>query len=187
MKYRELLNRNAEIIKEKAAKLACIKCDAVSTELAWKKNNGSCPKCNKSTQGVLQEMTIVNEILGLEKVPGLKGYGQGDYNRRTSRPEGRPVGSTKDGVKPRPNKNLWYNDDKMWYNELDIYNEPGTLKLVADENEEKVVLAVDKESGTKVYGKWDAVNKKGVTFKTPKRMQHVAPLKTSFKDFVVKS
>lgn len=129
---------------------------------------------------------ILNEILGLEKVPGLKGYGQGDYNRRSSRAEGRPVGSTDGKLKPRPNKNLWYDDDKMWYADLDLYNEPGKLKLVADENEEKVVLAVDSETGTKVYGKWDAVNKKGVTFKAPKRMMHVAPHKTSFKDYMVK-
>ena len=130
---------------------------------------------------------ILNEILGMEKVPGLKGYGQGDYNRRSSRKEGRPVGSTKDGeLKPRPNKNLWFDDDKLWYADLDLYNEPGSLKLVSDENEEKVVLAVDKATGTKVYGKWDAQQKKGITYKTPKMFDHVAPHKTTFKDFVAK-
>lgn len=127
---------------------------------------------------------ILNEILGLEKVPGLKGYGQGDYNRRSSRKEGRPVGSTKDGIKPRPNKNLWYNDDKMWYADLDLYNEPGSLQLISDENEEKIVLAVDSATKSKVYGKWDAVEKRGITFKAPKSIEHVAPRKVNFKDFL---
>lgn len=40
---------------EEAAKIACLKCDEVSTAAAWKKNYGFCPKCKKSTQGVAEE------------------------------------------------------------------------------------------------------------------------------------
>lgn len=42
-------------LNEKTMKIACLKCDEVSTAKAWEKNNGVCPKCNKSTQGVLEE------------------------------------------------------------------------------------------------------------------------------------
>lgn len=33
-------------------KIACIECDEVTTKKAWEKNNGTCPKCKVSTQGV---------------------------------------------------------------------------------------------------------------------------------------
>jgi hypothetical protein len=39
---------------EAVAKIACLGCDEVSTAKAWQKNNGSCPKCNNSTQGVAE-------------------------------------------------------------------------------------------------------------------------------------
>ena len=46
---------------EKVEKIACLKCDEVSTKAAWKKNNGTCPKCKKSTKGVA-ESTIAESI-----------------------------------------------------------------------------------------------------------------------------
>lgn len=131
---------------------------------------------------------ILCEILGLprEHRKNMTGYGNGDYNRRSSRKEGRPTGSTNGKLKPRPNKNIWYTDDKMWYADLDLYNEPGSLKLISDENEENIVVAVDRETGKKVFGRWDAKKKRGITFKTPKMFNHVAPYKVTFKDFVIK-
>jgi hypothetical protein len=45
-------------INEGVAKIACTKCDEVSTAKAWEKNNGFCPKCKTSSQGVA-ESTIV--------------------------------------------------------------------------------------------------------------------------------
>jgi len=39
---------------EAVAKIACIECDEVSTRAEWQKNNGICPKCNKSSQGVAE-------------------------------------------------------------------------------------------------------------------------------------
>jgi phage FluMu protein Com len=39
---------------EAAAKIACTKCDEVSTAAAWKKNNNFCPKCKTSNQGVAE-------------------------------------------------------------------------------------------------------------------------------------
>lgn len=35
-----------------APKIACIECDEVNTKAKWEKNDGVCPSCNKSTQGV---------------------------------------------------------------------------------------------------------------------------------------
>ena len=37
-----------------SAKTACINCDEVNTEKAWQKNNGFCPSCKTSTQGVAE-------------------------------------------------------------------------------------------------------------------------------------
>lgn len=52
-------------LDEAVAKIACLKCDEVSTAAAWKKKGGFCPKCKVSNQGVaeetdLQEKTIKN-------------------------------------------------------------------------------------------------------------------------------
>lgn len=41
-------------VDEAVAKIACVKCDEVSTAAAWKKNNGFCPKCKTSSQGVAE-------------------------------------------------------------------------------------------------------------------------------------
>jgi hypothetical protein len=122
------------------------------------------------------------EILGLEKVPGLKGYGQGDYNRRSSRPVGRPDGSTTT-IKSRPNKNLWFDDDKLWTQDLDLYCEPNSLQLVTDENEEVVIA---KDVNDMVYGKWDVNKKRGITFSKPKSLQHIVSPRIKLKSFVFK-
>jgi hypothetical protein len=39
---------------EAVAKIACLKCDEVSTAKAWEKNRGFCPKCKASNQGVAE-------------------------------------------------------------------------------------------------------------------------------------
>jgi Zn finger protein HypA/HybF involved in hydrogenase expression len=41
-------------VDEAVAKIACVKCDEVSTAAAWKKNNGFCPKCKTSSHGVAE-------------------------------------------------------------------------------------------------------------------------------------
>lgn len=48
-----------DIIKEslnEQKKIACIECDEVNTREAWKKNNGFCPSCEKSSQGVAESL-----------------------------------------------------------------------------------------------------------------------------------
>lgn len=44
-------------LSEGVSKIACLDCDEVNTEKAWKKNNGVCPSCNTSTQGVAESLT----------------------------------------------------------------------------------------------------------------------------------
>lgn len=51
------LGENTQLT-EKAAKIACLKCDEVSTEAAWKKNGGFCPKCKVSNQGVAESVEL---------------------------------------------------------------------------------------------------------------------------------
>jgi|GEM_PF-1855176 len=63
-----LLNRRKAIKKaiqkesaelgEAVAKIACLKCDEVSTAAAWQKKGGVCPKCKVSTQGVAESAEL---------------------------------------------------------------------------------------------------------------------------------
>lgn len=45
-------------LDEATAKIACLKCDEVSTAKAWEKNHGFCPKCKTSSQGVAESTTV---------------------------------------------------------------------------------------------------------------------------------
>jgi hypothetical protein len=52
-------DKNAKkIMDEAVAKIACLKCDEVSTAAAWKKNGGFCPKCKTSSQGVAESFDM---------------------------------------------------------------------------------------------------------------------------------
>lgn len=52
-----------ESVNEAAAKIACVECDEVSTAAAWKKNNGFCPKCKTSSQGVAESTAVTSKKL----------------------------------------------------------------------------------------------------------------------------
>jgi hypothetical protein len=41
-------------VTEGVSKIACLDCDEVSTEAAWEKNGGFCPKCKDSNRGVAE-------------------------------------------------------------------------------------------------------------------------------------
>ena len=45
-------------LDEAVAKIACLKCDEVSTAAAWKKKGGFCPKCKTSSQGVAESVEL---------------------------------------------------------------------------------------------------------------------------------
>ena len=66
---KRILDKEAGV-KEAVEKIACLKCDAVSTAAAWQKNKGFCPVCKTSSQGVaesteLDEEKSLNEELEL--------------------------------------------------------------------------------------------------------------------------
>ena len=48
-------------VNEAVAKIACTKCDEVSTAAAWNKNHDTCPKCKTSKQGVAEAATPGNK------------------------------------------------------------------------------------------------------------------------------
>ncbi len=50
--------RIGEYITEAVAKIACLKCDEVSTAAAWQKKGGFCPKCKVSNQGVAESVEL---------------------------------------------------------------------------------------------------------------------------------
>ena len=52
--YELLMKQRAKNMKEAVEKIACLKCDAVSTAAAWQKNKGFCPVCKTSSQGVAE-------------------------------------------------------------------------------------------------------------------------------------
>jgi len=54
------MNENQTSLNE-ANKIACIDCDEVNTEAKWKKNNGFCPSCKTSNQGVAESSSQVFE------------------------------------------------------------------------------------------------------------------------------
>ena len=56
--YELLMKQRAKNMKEAVEKIACLKCDAVSTATAWKKNKGFCPVCKVSTQGVAESVEL---------------------------------------------------------------------------------------------------------------------------------
>jgi hypothetical protein len=55
-------------LEEAGGKIACLKCDEVSTAAAWKKNNGFCPKCKTSSQGVAESAQLNEATPGLDSI-----------------------------------------------------------------------------------------------------------------------
>ena len=58
-------------VKEAAAKIACLKCDEVSTAKAWQKNGGFCPKCKTSSQGVAESAITEGDIVDFNSYAGM--------------------------------------------------------------------------------------------------------------------
>ena len=57
---KRILDKEAEV-KEAVEKIACLKCDEVSTAAAWQKNKGFCPVCKTSSQGVAESTELDEE------------------------------------------------------------------------------------------------------------------------------
>jgi hypothetical protein len=83
--------KNTRDMKEASSnKIACVKCDEVSTAKAWEKNNGFCPKCKTSSQGVAESSDYAkrrkeadDEYYGKKKPkPAAKAVAKTDYQKR---------------------------------------------------------------------------------------------------------
>lgn len=56
------LAKDKQSVNEAVAKIACLKCDEVSTAAAWKKNGGFCPKCKVSSQCVAEGVDLSEDV-----------------------------------------------------------------------------------------------------------------------------
>lgn len=115
---------------------------------------------------------ILLELLGIDAAPGRSKY------HRNGKPVGRP---DEHKIRPRPKKNLWFNNDQLWHDDLYIMHN-GNFDLVTSENEEDVI-ACDKDRKM-AYGKWSKKAGRGITFKTPRPIHTVINPKIRLKDFV---
>lgn len=81
--------KNIKIVKEanidlsEAAKIACLKCDEVSTAAAWKKNDGFCPKCKVSSQGVAENTIHEAKMENSEILAAAKKLAANGKNAKT--------------------------------------------------------------------------------------------------------
>jgi hypothetical protein len=67
----ELMKRLGVALQERGKpKIGCLKCDAVSTQAAWEKNGGVCPKCKVSSQGVAESLQESFKRGDIVEVPG---------------------------------------------------------------------------------------------------------------------
>jgi len=116
----------------------------------------------------------LNETFGFTEVPI-------PHRKIGQKPrEGRP-NSTK--VKKRPKKNLWFKDNKLWKDDLDL-EKGGNYSLVTDEDEEGgKIIATDSDKKWS-HGYWDKAKKRGITFKQPRPIFMVTSPKTRLKDYI---
>lgn len=110
---------------------------------------------------------LLFELLGIDAAPGRTKH------HRTGKPAGRP---TEFKVRPRPRKNLWFNDDRLWMNDLKMTRN-NDFEVIPSEDEEQVVAC--NRDRTVAYGKWDKKKGRGITYKDPRPI-HTAVHPTSF-------
>ena len=121
---------------------------------------------------------LLLELLGIKGM-GKHSLGFSKYNR-TGHATGRP---NENKIRPRPKKNLWFDDDRLWKRDLDhTYN--NDFELSSDEDEE-TVIACNKDR-TMAYGRWNKGEKKGITFKKPRPIHTVVHPKMTLKDYIAK-
>jgi len=112
----------------------------------------------------------------------MKGVGKHSLGfskyKRTGQANGRP---NENKMRPRPKKNLWFNDNALWSRDLD-HTHSNNYELMSSEDEETVIAC--NSDKTMAYGRWNKSNNKGITFHKPRPMQTVINPKTTLKDFV---
>ena len=119
---------------------------------------------------------LLLELLGMKGM-GKHSLGFSKYNR-TGKPTGRPV---ENKIKPRPKKNLWFDDDRLWKRDLD-HTYSNNFTMVSSEDEESLIAC--NSDKTMAYGRWNKKNKKGITFHIPRPIQTVINPKITLKDYM---
>jgi len=118
---------------------------------------------------------LLFELLGIDAPPG-----DPNHNKQKKAGYGTvPVGRPNEKVKKRPNKNLWFNDPKLWGTDVHLTH-GGQYKLVASEDEEDVV-ACDRDHQY-AYGWWNKRVGRGITYKQPRPINTVIRPGTKLKD-----
>lgn len=77
--------------------------------------------------------------------------------------------------KPRPKKNLWFQDRSHWQADLDFVHS-GNLQIHHsgdEENEEERDLYATGPDGKIVWGVWKGKQKRGITFHQPRHLAFV--------------
>lgn len=126
---------------------------------------------------------LLNELL--KAGPGSGTPGDPNHNLQKKAGYGTvPVGRPNvKGPKKRPNKNLWFNDEHLWREDLHLEN-GGNYKLVqvsAENEEEGDIIACDPDSKF-AFGWWQMNNRRGVTYKKPRPINTIVHPKTQLKD-----
>lgn len=76
--------------------------------------------------------------------------------------------------KPRPKKTLWFQDQKLWHNDLQFAHGGKYAYFSSQEEEESArnVYATDPDQRV-AYGVWQGARQRGVTFHQPKALHAV--------------
>lgn len=77
--------------------------------------------------------------------------------------------------KPRPNKNLWFQDKNLWHADLDFVH-GGSVRLhynADEENEEDRDYYATDSNGKITWGVWKGKQKRGITFHKPRHISFV--------------
>lgn len=101
-------------------------------------------------------------------------------HRRSDIAHGDAVYNKSGSGKKRPNKDLWYADDRYWRNDLEM-RLPGLHFVGDEENEEVFALDQNEED---CYGVWRYKEHRGVTFNEPRPIGITSKPKCCLKDYM---
>jgi hypothetical protein len=78
--------------------------------------------------------------------------------------------------KPRPKKNLWFQDKNHWHNDLTFVHGHGNLQIhhpADEEDEESRDYYATGPDGKITWGVWRGKQKRGITFYQPRHIAYV--------------
>lgn len=119
-------------------------------------------------------MELLREVLGFVQAP------KKPKKPGTRSKEGRPPELK---IKPRPNKNLWFDDINSWNADL-YYTHSGNFKWMATEDEEELIATTP--DGGFAHGVWNTKQNKGITYKKPMKVNLVIPNWKKLKEMIAR-